>query len=90
MKKGYWEKHINRVRNIYRKRRLALLASIQNLMGEQVRVIGAEAGLHVLLEPGNTMSEKELIESAGQEGVKVYPVYRLVIEYPDAFSRVYP
>ncbi|HJV44241.1 MAG TPA: PLP-dependent aminotransferase family protein [Bacillota bacterium] len=71
---GHWERHLNRVRNIYKKRCAVLLTAIKNIMGEQVRVIGAETGLHVLLEPNSKMSEKELIESAMKEGVKVYPV----------------
>jgi GntR family transcriptional regulator / MocR family aminotransferase len=74
MENGHWERHINKVRNIYKKRRAVLLTAIKTIMGEQVQVIGAEAGLHVLLEPNNHMSEEELIESAEKEGVKVYPV----------------
>jgi GntR family transcriptional regulator/MocR family aminotransferase len=74
MENGYWERHINKVRNIYKKRHAAILSAIKNIMGEKVQVIGAEAGLHVLLEPNNHMSEEELIESAEKEGVKVYPV----------------
>lgn len=74
MEQGHWERHINRVRNRYKKRRAVLLSSIKNNMGNRVHVIGADAGLHVLLEPDNGMSERELIVSAEQEGVKVYPV----------------
>lgn len=74
MENGYWERHINKVRNIYKKKRAVLLTAIKNIMGEQVQVIGAEAGLHVLLKPNNHMSEDELIESAEKKGVKVYPV----------------
>lgn len=74
MENGHWERHVNRVRNIYKKRRAALLTAIKHIMGDQVQVIGAEAGLHVLLEPNNHMSEEELIKSAEKEGVKVYPV----------------
>lgn len=74
MENGHWERHINKVRNIYKKRHAALLSAIKNIMGEKVQVIGAEAGLHVLLEPNNHMSEEELIASAEKEGVKVYPV----------------
>lgn len=74
MENGHWDRHINKVRNIYKKRRAALLTAIKHIMGEQVHVIGAETGLHILLEPNNAMSEEELIESAKKEGVKVYPV----------------
>ncbi|WP_141434417.1 PLP-dependent aminotransferase family protein [Bacillus sp. 03113] len=74
MENGHWERHINRIRNIYKKRHAVLLTAIKNIMGEQVHVIGAETGLHVLLKPNNNMSEVELIESARKQGVQVYPV----------------
>ncbi|MFT9847074.1 MocR-like pyridoxine biosynthesis transcription factor PdxR [Aneurinibacillus sp. REN35] len=74
MEQGHWGRHINRMRTIYKKRRATLLFAIRNIMGEHIRIIGADAGLHVLLEPSNGMSEMELIASAEREGVKVYPV----------------
>ena len=86
MENGHWERHINRVRNIYKKRHAALLTAVKNIMGEQVQVIGAEAGLHVLLEPNNNMSEEELIESAEKKRVKVYPV-SIYYENPPATEK---
>ena len=68
---GHFERHLNRMRNIYKKKRETLVTEIsQNLPG--VRIRGANAGLHLLLELQNGMSETELMEAAGNRGVKVY------------------
>lgn len=74
MESGQWSRHLNRMRNIYKKRHNALLASIKTSMSDQVKVIGSGSGLHLILEPRNAMSEQDLIASAIKEGVLVYPV----------------
>ncbi|AWB44810.1 GntR family transcriptional regulator [Paenibacillus sp. CAA11] len=71
---GKWLKHLNKVRNIYRKRHQALLQAIQINMKDRVRILGSDSGLHLLLEPRNNMSEAELIRVAKEKGVIVYPV----------------
>ena len=58
----------------HKKRHNALLTSIKANMNDQVRIIGSGSGLHVLLEPKNNMTEKELIATAKEKGVLVYPV----------------
>lgn len=73
MKNGHWERHLNRMRTVYRKKQSALIDSIGKYIGSQVKVIGADSGLHILLEVNNHMSETELIEEAEKFGVKVYP-----------------
>jgi GntR family transcriptional regulator/MocR family aminotransferase len=74
MESGQWSRHLNKVRNIYKKRHNALLTSIKANMNDRVRIIGSGSGLHVLLEPQNNMTEKELIATAKEKGVLVYPV----------------
>ncbi|MEK5061454.1 GntR family transcriptional regulator [Paenibacillus sp. FSL H7-0326] len=71
---GDWLKHLNRVRNIYRKRHHELLEAIQMNMKDRVRIIGSGSGLHLLLEVNNGMSENQLIASAKEMGVVIYPV----------------
>jgi GntR family transcriptional regulator/MocR family aminotransferase len=43
-------------------------------MKDRVTIHGKNAGLHILLEVHNGMTEKELIESAKKVDVKVYSV----------------
>ncbi len=84
MQSGEWARHLNRMRNLYKKRYLALLASIRTYMDPKVRIIGAASGLHLLLQPNNGMTEQELILAAEQSGVRVYPVADCYIDPPDA------
>ncbi|MGY4795817.1 MocR-like pyridoxine biosynthesis transcription factor PdxR [Lysinibacillus fusiformis] len=73
MESGYWERHLNKTRNSYKRRYEALLKAIHQTFGENVKIYGASSGLHILLEPNNKMSEEELIDTAKMAGVRVYP-----------------
>ncbi|MGE7689862.1 PLP-dependent aminotransferase family protein [Lysinibacillus sp. NPDC097214] len=74
MESGHWERHLSKSRNSYKKRYEALLKAINQILGSKVKIYGASGGLHILVEPNNSMSEDELIETAKMKGVKVYPV----------------
>ncbi|ASB90322.1 PLP-dependent aminotransferase family protein [Bacillus sonorensis] len=74
MQNGDWQRHINRMRTLYRKKRKALLETVRQELGGTVAVKGENAGLHVILEPSGAASEEWLISKALDEGVKVYPV----------------
>ncbi|TWD96373.1 GntR family transcriptional regulator/MocR family aminotransferase [Neobacillus bataviensis] len=73
MKEGHWERHLNKMRTVYRKRQHTLISSIKRNFGGQATIIGDDSGLHILLRVQNAMSEKQLIESAKEFKVKVYP-----------------
>ncbi|MRG85947.1 MocR-like pyridoxine biosynthesis transcription factor PdxR [Salinibacillus xinjiangensis] len=72
MENGHWDRHIRKMRKIYQSKHLTLTSGIQNIMGNKVRIIGSQSGLHILLKVNNNMSEGELIESAIRHEVKVY------------------
>ncbi|RZT21652.1 PLP-dependent aminotransferase family protein [Fictibacillus sp. BK138] len=74
IKERQWEKHINRMRVVYQKKRDALVAEISRCFRESVEIIGQDAGLHILVRPNNGMTEKELVESAAACSIRVYPV----------------
>lgn len=73
MQKGYWEKHVRKMRTVYHRKHDTLLRSIQTYMPREVRVLGQSAGLHILLEVDTSRTEKELIEQARASDVRVYP-----------------
>ena len=65
MKGGHFERNINRNRNTYRKRRDAFVSALKaSPIANQITIMGANAGLHFLLQVQNGMSEAELIASA--------------------------
>ena len=69
---GYFEKHINRMRNYYRGKRDELLKTIQESpLGEKVSILGADAGLHFLMQVDTQLTDGELIKRAGEAGVRL-------------------
>ncbi|MDM5187052.1 PLP-dependent aminotransferase family protein [Bacillus sp. DX4.1] len=74
LKEGHWEKHIHKMRVVYRKKRDALVVAIEKYFSTKVEVIGEDSGLHILLKVHNGMLEEELIERAAVSSIKVYPV----------------
>lgn len=78
MLQGHFERHLNRMRKIYKTKHDALLQAVKEA-GLPVRVTGDGAGLHVLFEFGDKMSdadkeEQRLAALAREQGVKVYPL----------------
>ena len=61
---GYWEKHIHKMRVVYRKKRDRLVFEIEKYFSNHIEVIGEDSGLHILLKVHNGMREEELIQEA--------------------------
>ncbi len=68
---GYFERHLNRMRNIYRKKREVLVSAIRKLL-PRGEIAGANAGLHIVLRMKNGMDEEALVKAAERKGVRVY------------------
>ena len=72
IKEGYYERHLNRMRGIYKAKHDVLLGELKKF-GAEYRIAGESAGLHVLLST-DKMPEDELVFRASQCGVRVYPL----------------
>ena len=75
---GYYERHLNRMRAVYKGKHDALLSGLKELE-DMFWIRGEYAGIHVLLTHKGQMPEKELIERAAGEGVRVYGMSEAVI-----------
>ena len=74
MSLGHWERHIRRMRTIYKKKHDTLVSSIERHFGSRAEIIGQGAGLHVVVQfPGTAMSEAEFIGKARQKGIRLLP-----------------
>jgi GntR family transcriptional regulator/MocR family aminotransferase len=73
MEKGYWDKHIRRCRVLYKKKHETLIHAIKEILSDNVKIIGEESGLHILLQVKSQFTESELIKKALDNGVKVSP-----------------
>lgn len=79
IQEGYFERHLNKMRNIYKKKRELLVKSILEL-NSPIKILGADAGLHLLLSIPNHMSEDQLILTAFQRGIKVYGLSKYYLD----------
>lgn len=83
---GFFERHLNKMRNIYKKKRDTLVKAISEL-ASGIEVLGSDAGLHMLLHIPNNMTEEELISSAHAQGLKVYGISKYYFD-KDSMSNV--
>lgn len=75
---GSFERHLNRMRGVYREKKDRLLELLKPLESE-FRIQGDEAGVHILIT-SRRFTEEELIRRAAGEGVRVYGLSRHYIE----------
>lgn len=68
---GHFERHLNRMRAIYKAKHDALLGAIRPLERDFI-IRGEYAGIHILLTHKGNWSEEKLISLASEAGVKVY------------------
>ena len=68
---GYFERHLNKMRKIYRAKHELLLECLKPFRND-FAISGENAGLHLLLTSKKSMTEAELIRRASGEGVRVY------------------
>jgi GntR family transcriptional regulator / MocR family aminotransferase len=84
MEKGHWERHVRRMRILYKKKHDALLQAVERHFGARAAVLGQGAGLHVVLQlAGEVRGEGELIRKARAGGVGLFP---FSVTYADGMS----
>ena len=71
IEEGYYERHLNKTRALYKSRHDQLIAGLKPLSC-QCRISGEHAGVHLLLTFVNGMTEQELIARAEKEDIRVY------------------
>ncbi len=73
---GAYERHIRRVRRRNGERRATLLAALTATFGDTVTIVGADAGLHVVIWLNGVAKAEEdvVIARAHEAGLGVYPV----------------
>ena len=79
---GHFERHVRHLREAYRQRRQALVAALQEHMGNAVRFSPDEAGLHIMLQLPPDADEAIIISQAAALGVGVYPGARFHLTTP--------
>lgn len=74
MEQGHWDRHVRRMRTIYKKKHDTLLRAVEQHFGSRAVVVGQGAGLHVVLQlSGNAPDEAEIVARAQLKGIRLFP-----------------
>ena len=82
MEKGYYERHLNKMRALYKSKHDVLMSEIRKMRGVR-QVLGDHSGVHILLQMDSHLTEQELIQRARQVGIKVYPLSEYCVNEAD-------
>jgi GntR family transcriptional regulator / MocR family aminotransferase len=73
LSEGHFDRHLRRMRQLYGERRRVLVEALAARMGGACRVLGSEAGMHLMVVLELGIDENEAVERAAAAGVAVYP-----------------
>ena len=72
---GYFERHINRMRNNYKKLRQQLLKALTSHPDhERIKILQQSSGLYFLLQIDTNLSDRDLQARLGQKGLMLQPL----------------
>lgn len=71
LREGYYERHLNRMRGVYKNKHDIMVKYLREMSGI-CRFSGEHAGVHMLVEFINGMTEKEAVKRAKEVGIQVY------------------
>jgi Transcriptional regulators containing a DNA-binding HTH domain and an aminotransferase domain (MocR family) and their eukaryotic orthologs len=74
IREGRLDRHIARMRRIYRSRRDALIGGLEEAFGERVEILGRSTGLHIVAGFEAIAFDRTRLESLAASGVVVHPV----------------
>lgn len=76
--RGYFERHLNRMRNIYKAKRDYILKALEPY-GKQIRISGENSGLHLIIRFLDGRSEDELLAQARASKIHVFGLSEYMI-----------
>jgi GntR family transcriptional regulator/MocR family aminotransferase len=81
MMSGSFERHLNRMRIAYKKKRDYLIEQfIHSGIASKNDIIGSDAGLHFLMKVRNGLSEEELVQRAKNVSIRLYGLSEYFVE----------
>ncbi|TQR05136.1 PLP-dependent aminotransferase family protein [Psychrobacillus soli] len=86
MESGYFAKHLNKMRKIY-KRKLEIITKTIAAYDPLVTISGEQAGMHLLLTFQSMKPESELIARAKQAGIRIHGIQEYVSTKQNPFEK---
>ncbi|MEN6328184.1 MAG: PLP-dependent aminotransferase family protein [Syntrophomonas sp.] len=74
IEQGYFERHIAKMKKVYKRRQEAILKGCGSYFPERVKVTGNSTGLHLIVEFNDVIFTDEVLGKLKKAGVNVYPV----------------
>jgi GntR family transcriptional regulator/MocR family aminotransferase len=74
IEEGAFERHVYRMRKLYRSRYSLLVRELTKAFGERARIAGEPVGMHMPVFIQTSRSAEEVAAAARQEGVGLYPI----------------
>ena len=71
---GHFARHLRKMRALYRDRRGALARAIEDELGGKLRVLGGEAGMHLVATLSDRQSDRDAAARAAREGLWTMPL----------------
>lgn len=90
MSRGYFEKHINRMKTIYRIKRDAIIGFIKaSTLNKICEILEEDSGLHFLLKINTILTDEQVIREAEQLGIKISSVSEYSYLKQDIISHLF-
>jgi GntR family transcriptional regulator / MocR family aminotransferase len=71
---GHFARHVRRTRQLYAERRNALAQALRKEFGAEIEILGAEAGMHLVITLPPGLSDQKISARAAQEGLWLWPL----------------
>jgi GntR family transcriptional regulator/MocR family aminotransferase len=72
LSRGYFEKHINRMRKFYKNRRNKVVSALQTCpLSGRITILEQDAGLHFLVKVDTPLSDRALTEQLAAAGIRI-------------------
>jgi len=74
LREGHFARHLRSMRILYRERRSVLVEALERSLGSEAQIVGAEAGLHLVLLPKGLNDDVEPCKAAALEQLWLWPL----------------
>ncbi len=71
---GHFARHVRKTRRLYAERRNALAQALQNEFGSEIEILGAEAGMHLVMTLPPGLSDRKIALRAAQDKLWLWPL----------------
>ena len=84
IEKGYFERHINRMRNFYKTQRNQLIDCIlKHPHSNQIKIREENSGLHFLIEVNSNYTDEQIIQRGKEKGIRLACLSNYTIDKSD-------